>query len=241
MAYTGATLDKIEDIVGGQVQEWWYRTTDPIATVLGAGYFSDGVKRGMKLGGLLFVFNTSTNTIYKCVISAVDGGFAAGGIYTATAAFASRVVDSSGGVATPATGISANVGKYTLIFPLGQLSGLISGTRKVALPHAFTVQSVTARVGNPPTTAAKAVTLTGQISGVAMTGGVLALTSANMTPSGATVAGSAITALNVGAAGATVEFALSSVTAFVEGDGWVEVGILNNDLINAIATLAAAG
>ena len=47
----------------------------------------------------------------------------------------------------------------------------------------------------------------------------------------------AITALNVGTAGQTVEAAVSSVTAFVEGDGHVEFGITNNDLANAIASI----
>jgi uncharacterized membrane protein len=85
MSYSGALLDKIEDNVGGQVQEWWYRTTDSIATVQGAGYFSDGVKRGMKLGALVFVFKTDTNDIFIQRVSAVDAGFSSG-LYTATVA-----------------------------------------------------------------------------------------------------------------------------------------------------------
>jgi hypothetical protein len=65
-------------------------------------------------------------------------------------------------------------------------------------------------------------TLTVGISGVAVTGGVMALTTANQNTIGGTVAASAITALNLGAAGSTLEVTASAVTAFVEGDGWVE-------------------
>jgi hypothetical protein len=55
---------------------------------------------------------------------------------------------------------------------------------------------------------------------------VVSLTSANCTPTGTLVAGTAITANNgTTTAGQTVEVAVSAVTAFVEGDGYVEFTI----------------
>ncbi len=116
----------------------------------------------------------------------------------------------------------ATAGLNTVIMPVAALAGLVNAqVRKIAISGSFKVTGVGFRVGTPATTAAKLATLTTQINGVALTGGVIALTSANCTPSGALVAGSAITAKNLGA-NTTLEIAVSAVTAFVEGDGWVE-------------------
>lgn len=78
--------------------------------------------------------------------------------------------------------------------------------------HAF-------RVKDPVTTAAKAATLNLEIGAVNVTGGVLALTSANCTPTGAVINGTAITAANAFAADDTVSWEASAVTTFVEGSG----------------------
>lgn len=97
----------------------------------------------------------------------------------------------------------------------------------VAVPYNFTLVSVGFRVRTPATTAAKLATLTAQVNGVAVTGGVISLTSANATPTNTLVAGTAITAGNTGTATQTVGAAISAVTAFVEGDGYLEM-VLNN-------------
>lgn len=81
--YDSTKLDLVDNILGGQQNEWWYRTTDAIATVRGAGYFSDGVKRGMKLGDLVNVFKTDGPNVYREKVSAVDNP-ATAGLYTAT-------------------------------------------------------------------------------------------------------------------------------------------------------------
>lgn len=48
---------------GGQL--WWYTSpTDSAATVCGAGYFTDGQDRGMRVGDLVFIYDV-TNTIIK--------------------------------------------------------------------------------------------------------------------------------------------------------------------------------
>jgi hypothetical protein len=87
------------------------------------------------------------------------------------------------------------------------------------MPFACRVKKVDVRVIKPATTAAKAATLTAKKGAAALTGGVVGLTSANCTPAGAEVAGSAITldANSEFAAGDTLNIVGSAITAFVEG------------------------
>lgn len=75
-----------------------------------------------------------------------------------------------------------------------------------------------AQVSSPATTAAKASTLNLEIGGTNVTGGALALTSANMTPKGAIVEATAITANNAVVADDLVDVEAASTTAFVEGE-----------------------
>jgi hypothetical protein len=119
--------------------------------------------------------------------------------------------------------LEAALGIQTLIMPVPALSGLAnSQVRKLAVPFPFIVVTAGFRVADPVTTGSKLATLTTQISGVALTGGVISLTSAAATPSGALMAGTSITGKNTGVSGATLEIAVSAVTAFAEGSGWVE-------------------
>lgn len=78
-------------------------------------------------------------------------------------------------------------------------------------------------VTTPVTTAAKLATISPFINAVAVTGGAIALTSANATPLGKVIAGSAITALNVLKGSDTLSFKATAVTAFVEGQGVLNV------------------
>ena len=78
--------------------------------------------------------------------------------------------------------------------------------------HAF-------RVTEAVTTAAKAGTINIEIDGVDVTGGVIALTSANATPAGKVINGTAITALNAFDADSVISWEGSGVTTFVEGSG----------------------
>lgn len=149
------------------------------------------------------------------------------------------LTDSSGGTANAATGVSANAQKMTVLLPLGSLALLVNGqTFKVPLPFGYTVTAATARVDVAVTTGAKAATLTTQINGTPTTGGVISLAGTYAT--GGTQAGTAITALNTGTAAQTLEIAVSGVTAFTEGTGHVEFTVVNTDLANEMATLAAA-
>jgi hypothetical protein len=43
---------------GGSI--WAYRSTDPAATVAGAGYFTDGFKLGLRRGDIMFITQFST-------------------------------------------------------------------------------------------------------------------------------------------------------------------------------------
>lgn len=75
---------------------------------------------------------------------------------------------------------------------------------------------VTAR---PVTTGGKAATLNVEINGVDTVGGLVALTSATVTPTGKIIAGTAITGSNVFNKTDTISVEASSVTAFSQGDG----------------------
>jgi hypothetical protein len=79
------------------------------------------------------------------------------------------------------------------------------------------IKKLSAYVIDPVTTGAKLATFTPAIGGVATTGGALALTSANCTPVGAKVDGSAVTAGYDFAATDEITLVASAVTAFVEG------------------------
>jgi hypothetical protein len=69
------------------------------------------------------------------------------------------------------------------------------------------------------TTGSKAATLNAEIGTTNVTGGEVALTSANCTPLGAVVAGAAITGNNTFSSTDTISIEASSVTAFAEGAG----------------------
>ncbi len=74
-------------------------------------------------------------------------------------------------------------------------------------------------VTDPVTTADKLATLNLEIGTTNVTGGVISLTSANCTPLGAVVAGTAVSANNTLAAASELSVEAASVTAFVEGEG----------------------
>jgi len=79
--------------------------------------------------------------------------------------------------------------------------------------------------GVPVTTAAKAATLNLEINSTNVTGGTISLTSAACTPLGARIAGTRITAANRITRADTLSVEASSVTAFVEGSGFLLIRI----------------
>ena len=80
-------------------------------------------------------------------------------------------------------------------------------------------------VTDPVTTASKAATLNLEIDTTNVTGGTVALTSANCGTLGAVVAGAAITAANALTRESLLSVEAASVTAFVEGEGVLNVRI----------------
>jgi hypothetical protein len=183
------------------------------------------------------VASTTTNKIAAGRILGIDADL---GVWVAIGYAASgSFIDNSGGTASAT--LAAGVGVMTVSLPL-VLSKLGNADVLTAyVPgYAFKILSATVAVTSPVTTAAKAATLTPKITGVAITGGVVALTSANCTPLGALVAGTAVTALNTGAATDSITITGSAVTAFVEGEAVLLLKLQNLDTANAVASLAAA-
>lgn len=141
-----------------------------------------------------------------------------------------KQMSSTGAVKSTQTAGSANQLKQTLIIPIGTLVLIAdTNTYRVAVPFAFTVLSARHVVDKPATTSNKLTTLTLSTTGGAVTGGVMALTSANCTPTGNPVAATTISGANATqTAGAEIIITASSTTAFVEGTGHVEVVVSNN-------------
>lgn len=112
-----------------------------------------------------------------------------------------------------------------------QLLDLASTTTlNIDAPFDGKITAINFRVIKPATASGKAATLTAQVAGTNVTGGVVALTSANCTPAGAQVAGTAITGLNTFTSGQAIGVNVTSVTAFTEGDGVIELLVTNNDV-----------
>lgn len=111
-----------------------------------------------------------------------------------------------------------------LIIPFNLLD-LADGDVLTDMPLGFAgkVLSVDAYVTTPVTTGAKLSTLALEIGAVAVTGGAVALTSANCTPIGAKVAGTAVTALNAFGVGDTLTITAASTTTFVEGAIFLDI------------------
>jgi len=58
--------------VGGKL--WLYKSADVIATVQGAGYFSDGIQRGMQVGDLVYVIDETTPHGYLLTVTSQTPG-----------------------------------------------------------------------------------------------------------------------------------------------------------------------
>jgi hypothetical protein len=126
--------------------------------------------------------------------------------------------------------LTAAIGLKRAYFPI-VLAGL-AGTAKVVdnftFGHAGRITDLRFIATIPASTASKAATITPSINGTNLTGGVLALTTANCT-AGAIVNDTAITAGNTFDADDVFDLTLSSVTAFSEGSGVIEVTYYDDD------------
>ena len=126
---------------------------------------------------------------------------------------------------TPATSTSpAGTGAFYTINLSYNLADIAAADilTDFVVPHGFKLVDIRASDTKAATTAAKAATLTAKIDGTAVPGAVLALTSANMTPLGKCLTGTATDVLSGGKniaynPGSKLTVTGSSVTAFVEG------------------------
>jgi len=108
---------------------------------------------------------------------------------------------------------------YALPITLANITGAGDVLTTLTPGFAGKIVSLDFAVTTAVTTASKAATLNAEIGTTNLTGGTVALTSANCTPLGAVVAGAAITAANSFTSTDTISIEASSVTAFAEGAG----------------------
>lgn len=153
---------------------------------------------------------------------------------------ASQVAFTDDTTGTVSDTMAAGVGVHTISIPitLAAITGAGDVITTYTPGYKFKLLAVDFRIFEPVTTAAKAATLNLEIGTANVTGGVIALTSANCTPLGVAVAGSAITAANTGSATDAISIEAASVTAFVEGAGVVLIKIQNMDTADAAASVA---
>jgi hypothetical protein len=59
--------------IGNNPTVWSYRDGDDDATVNGAGYFTDGVTLGMKVGDMVWVYDTATPKGSLHFVTSVSG------------------------------------------------------------------------------------------------------------------------------------------------------------------------
>ena len=65
----------------GGANIWGYTSSDPVGTVVGSSYFTDGYNRGMRLGDIIFIRDTgqgSTIGLSVGVVNAVTTSFTSG-------------------------------------------------------------------------------------------------------------------------------------------------------------------
>jgi hypothetical protein len=147
------------------------------------------------------------------------------------------ITDNSGGAANAAAGIGATLA--TEVSPLFITLASLANSQVYSFDPGFNgyVKAISFRVRTAALTAGKAATLQAQANGVSTTGGAVALTTAACNAIGNQVAGSSITGANTFTSAQTIGFAVSGVTAFAEGDGFVQLTLVNTDLANSIATI----
>lgn len=150
-----------------------------------------------------------------------------------------RLVDSTGGSATNA--IAAGVGRQVVTFGPILLAGITDADVITSFVPGYKFKIVSFSAINivAVTTGSKATTLNLEIGTTDVTGGVLALTSANQTPKGVVVNGTAITAANTGSSTAAISVEATSTTAFAEGSVILQLVLQNMDTADAMASVVS--
>lgn len=191
-----------------QLQDWELATDDDAPTVETAGYFNPLaaiMKKGEKIVARLDLDGVPAFREYIC--SANDGT----------------------NVAVTRENVTQGAGLQTLAFfvNLADIAAAGDVLTNYVPGYAFKLEKHDFRVSKPVTTAAKLASLNLEINTTDVTGGVIALTSANCTPMGVAVPGTAITAANIGTKTDSFSIEAAAVTAFAEGSGWILVAIRN--------------
>jgi hypothetical protein len=223
MAYTPTTLSAAYDTMEGSVTSFIYTTADSLSAVLAANYITDAFNKRLSIGDTVEVYSGT-------LINPASGQALGAATFQATVGVSSLFASPPSYAVFEVISINAAgqatlspAAKQTILMPLQDLDLVATGnTFKIGMPSGFIVTSALYRTAKAGAGAAAAVTLQVQIGGVATTGGLISLTLANQATVGAAVAGTAITANNIGAGGTTLEVNATVTTAFTGGDGWVE-------------------
>jgi hypothetical protein len=207
-------------------------------------FVSDGSKQGTFIITAVNGATSFTGRFLGLVGDSASGNVASGAIVLSgtgdmTASWdldaLTAFTDNSGG--TKSDTIAASGLKQTIVLGPFSMALLVnSQIWEIAIPYAFTVNSVLFRDDIAITTGAKAATFTTRINAVNLTGGVVAVAGTYAT--GATQAGTSVSGNNTGTAGQTLEAIVSGVTTFSEGYGHLEIQVTNNDLAATIAAIA---
>lgn len=129
----------------------------------------------------------------------------------------------------PGSGAGKSAVNSTFVFPVALADITDADVVTDFIPgFAGTIQKVQFIVGTPVTTASKATTLNVEIETTNVTGGVVALTSANATPLGKVIEGTAVTANNVFTDSEKISIEATSTTAFAEGTGTIVITYSTN-------------
>lgn len=150
-----------------------------------------------------------------------------------------NITDSSGGAASGGLAAGVGIAEVDMFINLNDIAANGDVMTAYTPGYNFKILALDWIAAKPVTTAAKLATVTPKINATSTTGGAVALTSANSTPMGVKVAGSAVTALNTGGPTDTIGLVASGVTQFTEGNGWFKIKLQNMDTANAFAAMAA--
>jgi hypothetical protein len=157
-----------------------------------------------------------------------------------SAALPNALTDNSTGTASDT--IAAGVGVTTLMFHINlvALTAAAANLMSSYVPgYAFKILQVDYVTTTLGVGAGATMSLNLEIAGTNVTGGVVNPTEANTTPLGNLVAGTAVTAANVGTAAQALEIEVAAGgTIFTAGQGTLLVKIQNMDSASAIASLA---
>lgn len=75
MSYSTSTPPQLlVPSMGGGMAVWGYKSADSVATVIAAGYFSDGSALGMKLGDCVLIYDSNVNDGAIAYVTSVTAG-----------------------------------------------------------------------------------------------------------------------------------------------------------------------